>query len=75
MFYLHWILGPFPSQSNPKSMFYLFLTDVTISLLPLPSEQNLGPSSLTHVDAVVSYSQAGWTSSFTLFGKCVYLKY
>eukprot|EP00069_Balaena_mysticetus_P000231 bmy_00195T0 len=47
-------------------MLRLFLTDVTISLLLLLLEQNLDPSSPTHVDFVGSYLQAGWTSSLML---------
>lgn len=74
MFYLRQDLGLFRSQSNPKSMLFLFLTDVTVSPLLLPLEQNLDPLSLTPVDIVGSYLQAGWTSPLTLFGKCVYLK-
>lgn len=49
MFSLRWDLGLFPSQSSPKSMFYLFLTDATIPPLLLPSEQNLDPSSRCRV--------------------------
>lgn len=64
MLYLHWDLGLFPRQDI--EMLRLFLTDVTISLLFLLLEQNLDPSSPTHVDFVGSYLQAGWTSSLML---------
>lgn len=52
MLYLHWDLGLFPRQDI--EMLRLFLTDVTISLLFLLLEQNLDPSSPTHVDFVGS---------------------
>lgn len=72
MFSLRWDLGLFPSQSGPKSMFYLFLTDATIPLLLLPSEQDLDPSSLTHVDVVGSCLQAGRASPLTLWETCLF---
>lgn len=53
-------------------MLYLFLTIVIICPPLLPSAQNLDPSSLTHVDLVGPYWQAGGTSPLTLFEKYVY---
>lgn len=53
------------------SMFYLFLTDVTVSPLLLPLEQNLDPLSLTHADVVGSYLPAGWISPLTIWETCL----